>query len=213
MGRPAAYLGQRALHRTNVARGALELVDAEGAEALTFRRLGARLGVKAQSLYTHVKSKEDLLAAVSWALLGDIAMHVRPEAGWREWLGDAARFVRGELAAHPRAVPVVAAAGPGRVCSWLENGAVPEVLVRAGFSVDEAFSAVDAAVALAVGFAQADAWQRQVEPKAPADQVPEAAREAASFSFVLGALLDGLDARRSGARRRARPSGGTDRER
>ena len=43
---------------------ARELLEEEGAEALTMRRLGARLGIRASSLYKHLPSKAALEAAI-----------------------------------------------------------------------------------------------------------------------------------------------------
>ena len=42
-------------------RAAVELADAEGIDALTMRRLAARLGVEAMTLYYHVKNKTDVV--------------------------------------------------------------------------------------------------------------------------------------------------------
>jgi AcrR family transcriptional regulator len=60
------------LSRARVCQEALALVDAEGPEALSMRRLGARLGVEAMSLYRHVRDKADLIDALHAAVLGDL---------------------------------------------------------------------------------------------------------------------------------------------
>ena len=44
---------------------AIELLDREGPDALTMRRLGAELGVEAMSLYRHVPSRDALLDALA----------------------------------------------------------------------------------------------------------------------------------------------------
>jgi AcrR family transcriptional regulator len=49
------------LSRDRILQAALELVDAEGVDALTMRRLGEKLGFEAMSLYRHVESKDDVL--------------------------------------------------------------------------------------------------------------------------------------------------------
>ena len=49
------------LSREEIVDAALAIVDAEGLEALTMRRLGAALGVEAMTLYYHVPNKEALL--------------------------------------------------------------------------------------------------------------------------------------------------------
>jgi len=50
--------------REDIVRAALELLEKDGAEALTMRRLADRLGVKAPSLYKHLAGKEELEGAL-----------------------------------------------------------------------------------------------------------------------------------------------------
>jgi AcrR family transcriptional regulator len=75
--------GRAALSRERVLDVALELVQREGLEALTMRGLADRLGVRAASLYWHVRDRGELVALLAERLLGT----VRPSAtdgGWRE---------------------------------------------------------------------------------------------------------------------------------
>src|SRR5205814_1595470 len=44
---------------------ALRIIDADGLEGLSMRKLAAELGVRAASLYRHVPGKDDLLHAVA----------------------------------------------------------------------------------------------------------------------------------------------------
>jgi AcrR family transcriptional regulator len=52
------------LSRERVLLAALRLADAEGLEALSMRNLAQELGVKAMSLYNHVKNKDDLIDGI-----------------------------------------------------------------------------------------------------------------------------------------------------
>ncbi len=53
-----------------IAAAARELVESEGREALTMRRLAERLGMRAPSLYKHVRDKEELeMLVIGSALL------------------------------------------------------------------------------------------------------------------------------------------------
>ena len=52
------------LSRDGIIAAALALVDAEGLEALSTRRLAAELGVSGPSLYNHVATKDELIDAV-----------------------------------------------------------------------------------------------------------------------------------------------------
>ena len=52
------------LTRESIADAALRLIDREGLEALTMRRVGAELGVEAMAIYHHIPDKESLVEAV-----------------------------------------------------------------------------------------------------------------------------------------------------
>jgi TetR/AcrR family transcriptional regulator, tetracycline repressor protein len=96
------------LSRQLVCHEALTLVDEEGLEALSMRRLGARLGVEAMSLYRYVRNKADLLDALHAAVLGDLAPPALREsdADWRGVLGGLARALRAALLRHPHVAPL-----------------------------------------------------------------------------------------------------------
>src|SRR5438105_13507366 len=86
------------LSRERICREALALVDEEGLEALSMRRLGARLGVEAMSLYNHVRNKADLLDALHAAVLGNLQPEVAGD-GWRPLLAGMARALHAALTA------------------------------------------------------------------------------------------------------------------
>jgi len=114
VGRPPHPL----LSRDRIVSAALALVDSEGLEAVSTRRLAAELGVKGPSLYNHVGTKEELLDDVVDAVLAgvDTSMFAglsttNPE--WRAALEKWARTYREAVAAHPNIVPALAT-GLGR---------------------------------------------------------------------------------------------------
>src|SRR5215470_10646554 len=98
-----------ALSRARICSEALALVDEEGLDALSMRRLGARLGVEAMSLYRHVRDKADLLDAIHAAVLGDLGT-VRSggaAAGdWRALVAHMASALRTTLLRHPNVLPL-----------------------------------------------------------------------------------------------------------
>ena len=53
------------LTRERIVEAALHVMDSEGLEAVTMRRIGRELGVEAMSLYNHVEDKDDILNAVT----------------------------------------------------------------------------------------------------------------------------------------------------
>jgi AcrR family transcriptional regulator len=72
MARPAT------IDREAVLEAALRLLDAEGVEALTMRRLASELGVSAMAPYRHVGSKDELLMVLVDRLAARLAYPPRP---------------------------------------------------------------------------------------------------------------------------------------
>ncbi|MEU3316217.1 TetR/AcrR family transcriptional regulator C-terminal domain-containing protein [Streptomyces sp. NPDC006662] len=107
------------LSRERIVEAAGALVDAEGLEALSTRRLAAALGVSGPSLYNHFRTKDAILEAVADAVSArvDLSMFDGARAGadadWRGALHAWAHSYRDALADHPNIVPVLAR-GPGR---------------------------------------------------------------------------------------------------
>lgn len=105
---------QPGLTRQALAQAALRLLEREGVGGLSMRRLASELGVKAASLYWHVRNKEELLDLLTDELMADAQAPPR-EGDWREQvreycvryrrhlLGkrDAAKVVAGRLAPGP----------------------------------------------------------------------------------------------------------------
>ncbi len=78
------YVERKPLSRDRVASAALDLIDESGLDALSMRKLGAALGFEAMSLYNHIDNKDDLLAAVTDRLYGEIIeAYGRPDGDWR----------------------------------------------------------------------------------------------------------------------------------
>jgi AcrR family transcriptional regulator len=87
---------------------AVEVLDAEGLDALTMRRLGSRLGVAAMSLYRHVPNRDALLAAVANRLFSEMVIELDPADSWTGALTRFGTAYRRMLLAHPHAVPLLA---------------------------------------------------------------------------------------------------------
>src|SRR5262249_27379771 len=107
MAAPSRPRRRRTLNRARVVEAALALVEREGLEALTMRRLGRELGVEGMALYTHVRDKADLLDAVAVLVLTELEVPPGGPARWQE------RIRRGVLAwaalqeRYPQAFPLV----------------------------------------------------------------------------------------------------------
>jgi AcrR family transcriptional regulator len=95
------------LSRRGIAEAALELIDADGLDALSMRRLAARLDVEAASLYHHVVSREDLLDEVIALINEDVELApLGGHAKWQDRLAAFARSYHQAFARHPEIVAV-----------------------------------------------------------------------------------------------------------
>jgi AcrR family transcriptional regulator len=110
------------------------LVDAEGLEAVSVRRLATELGVRGPSLYHHFATKADILDAVADAVVAQVDVSAFGTQDWREALKSWAYSYHAVLSAHPNIVPVIAH-GPGRRPAALAMAdTVYGALVDAGWS-------------------------------------------------------------------------------
>jgi TetR/AcrR family tetracycline transcriptional repressor len=96
------------LSRDRVLRAALGLVDREGVEALTMRRLGRELGVEAMSLYGYVDSKDDLIEGVVEQVFRQMPLIAPGPGEWQVRVRRHAATYRKVLLDHPNAVRLVA---------------------------------------------------------------------------------------------------------
>jgi AcrR family transcriptional regulator len=175
------------LSRARVCKEALALVDKEGLEALTMRRLAARLGCEAMSLYKHVRDKADLLDALHAAVLGDL----QPEAAadrkkhgrdhlpqWRLLLGGLARALRTALLRHPNVVPLFTTRPVSAPEAVSTVSRALGALLEGQFHPPEADRALYVVGMFTIGHAIFEKTVRRDE----------------TFSFGLEALLDGIEA-------------------
>jgi AcrR family transcriptional regulator len=201
------------LTRARILGCALALIDRDGLESLSMRKLAAQLGVAPMSLYNHIPGKDALLEGVTETLLAEIDISL-PEDGWAETLRSAVLSFRRVLLDHPHAVPLIeskrvmtpAALRPVEFSLSLFRGA--------GFSPDDALSAHWAIVGFTLGHVtfQISNPLTEVSPQEalarsgelPAQQFPcyfEVLPKAAScdydaaFDFGLDILIQGLQAK------------------
>ncbi len=102
-----------ALDRQQVVAEAVALLDAEGLDGVTTRKLATRLGVRSPTLYWHVPNKAALVTAIADAILADLVGRMSPptpDEPWQDWLTGLARELRRALVAHPDGARVISAA-------------------------------------------------------------------------------------------------------
>lgn len=89
-----------------VVTAALEIIDAEGADALSMRKLAQSLDREVMALYRHAKNKAALLDGVIELVLGEFT--IDPNADdWANELRALSRNFRRLALAHPHVVPLM----------------------------------------------------------------------------------------------------------
>ncbi|MFD7700676.1 TetR/AcrR family transcriptional regulator C-terminal domain-containing protein [Streptomyces caelestis] len=104
---PAAVAARQALSREAIARAAMRVLEREGIAGLSMRKVAAEVGVKAASLYWHVRNKEQLLDLLNDELMADAQPPPR-NGEWREQFREYCMRYRAHLLGRRDAAKVVA---------------------------------------------------------------------------------------------------------
>jgi AcrR family transcriptional regulator len=90
-----------ALSKERIVGAAVEILDADGEGALTFRALSARLATGSGAIYWHVANKDELLAAAAAEVVGRVVTDVPAGTDPREAVRAVALGVFDAIDAHP----------------------------------------------------------------------------------------------------------------
>jgi AcrR family transcriptional regulator len=196
-GRPAK------LSHEAIVTAALALLDREGAEALTMRRLAGELGVEAMSLYRHVSDRAALLESIADRLAAEIERRP-PDEDWVDALRGVAIELRALAHRHPAAFTLVAmrVLNTSGVLRPIEDALA--ALRRGGFTPARAVFAYRLIVTYARGYALAElaGFALEVGPEQQLPQVRSLSRRLAgepteaNFRTGLETILGGLRAER-----------------
>jgi AcrR family transcriptional regulator len=184
------------LTRDRIERAALAIVDRDGVEALSRRRLGAELGVEAMSVYYYVPGKDALLDRVAARVAGEVRVELADGTAWRPALHALGDALRATLRAHPRAVTVVATRPLDPEAGRRFIAPVFGPLLEGGFDEERALLAIQSVAVFTVGHALAETGAGQDADDAAQPDGPTREGTAAYydrwFALGLGALVDGL---------------------
>jgi AcrR family transcriptional regulator len=119
-GRPRT--GEEPLTRERILSTALSMVDEEGIEALSMRRLARELGVDPMAIYHHLPNKRALLSGLIEEVFSEMRM-LEPEEmrSWRERVRAWARAFRDVARSHPKLVPHLASYSEAATEATLES--------------------------------------------------------------------------------------------
>lgn len=189
---------QPALSREAIVREAVAMLDSDGIEALSMRKLGARLNAGATSLYRHVATKDELMELA----VDEVAAEIRvPElqdgAQWRAAVGEAAAGFRATALRHPWLSSVLGQAGLAylgpNLMSYSERLAA--LFTAAGFP--EPSRAIDTVLSYVIGMSTTEAaWLTTVARSGETEAgfiarlMPAAQQAAAGHEHLAGSYTD-----------------------
>ncbi|HWI22154.1 MAG TPA: TetR/AcrR family transcriptional regulator [Baekduia sp.] len=210
------------LTRETIVTTAIRILDAEGLDRFSMRRVAEELDTGAASLYWHVGSKDGLLDLIMDEVVGEQEVPEPDPEGWQEQIKEVARTMRRTILRHRDIVRISIGRipmGPNamvlseRVLAILRAGGVPdELAVQSyllmmsmvnGFTMDEGGYVEEPPIG-APSLEEAGAMVRSYLAALPAKQFPNLREVAdhfaitdqdARFEMLLDLFVDGLAAR------------------
>jgi AcrR family transcriptional regulator len=121
---PKKRTARQPLTREAIVDAAVRILDGEGADALTVRRLGKELDTGAATLYWHISGKDELCELVYDRLMGEVELPEPDPSRWEEQIKEFARQGYRVMLSHNDAVKLSIGkvpAGPNmlRMIEWL----------------------------------------------------------------------------------------------
>ncbi|MEU7900943.1 TetR/AcrR family transcriptional regulator C-terminal domain-containing protein [Nonomuraea sp. NPDC049152] len=161
--RPRKQREQPTLSRESIVTEAIGLLDAEGVENLSMRRLAQRLNAGATSLYRHVANKDELIELVVDEVYGELRVPDPDDpdaaAGWRAAIAEGAHSLRAMILRHPWVAAVLGQVGLASLGPNLgrQSGRILAHFRQAGFQAGEAGQAMDTLIAYVIGMTTSEA--------------------------------------------------------
>ncbi len=200
------------LTREQIVAEAIELLDAEGVEALSMRKLGTRLKAAATSLYRHVANRDELVQLAVDEVFGELDP---PDAvgrtSWRATVARTATDLRAMVLRHPWVGPELGQVGLlhiGPNATRATAGLLAQ-FEAAGFPAGEEDQAAGALMSYVIGSATTEAAYLSLiarsgvpEREWVADRSPDFGQDTdlrqmreSRFTYGLERILDGLATR------------------
>ncbi|WP_216893679.1 TetR/AcrR family transcriptional regulator [Nocardia alni] len=148
MGRPKVPL----VDREEVITKALDIIDRDGLEALSLRRLGTELGVTGAALYHHFADKEEILRGVVETVLAREVIPRIPGGTWEQYVVESVTRYRTSLLTHPNAAPLMQP-GAGRVLVNIPREYIVTMMLESGVPKRLCYPIIDSMETMAYGAA------------------------------------------------------------
>lgn len=185
--RAMAVRSDPALDRARLVDAAFALLEADGLEALTMRRLAARLGVQAPALYWHVADKAELMGMMAARIYAAAYAGASEAADPGSWLIGFGTALRASFTAHRDGARLCAGASPTRQADPEAHAAtITAPLVALGLARERALVCQATVISYTLG------WTLFEVNGPMRDHLAQMMAFPASFVTGLEALVEGL---------------------
>jgi AcrR family transcriptional regulator len=210
---------RRALSRDAIVDATIRVLDAEGLDAVTMRRVAQELGTGGASLYAHVDNKDDLLELIRDRVIGEMHVPEPDPENWREQIKECVREMRRVFVAHSDLARVNLAnipLGPNaigqmdRMLAILRTSGLPDQVIAFAADLLALYATVvaveDSSYASRLSPEEAERYFRELGEylhSLPADRFPNMAALAPAmmagdpderFEFGIEVLISGIEA-------------------
>lgn len=151
----SAPAARRPLTRERILQTGLQMIDEQGLEAFTMRKLAQDLGVDPMSIYRHFENKDALLDGVADVLWSEVKL---PESrvGWEALLRSFATSLRALAHAHPHAYALLCKNQSLSLALLRLCDVALEQLQQAGFEQKRALEILCTVSSYAMGYAMVE---------------------------------------------------------
>lgn len=139
------------LSRNRIIAAAMDLIEAEGPQAVSMTRLATELGCGLIPLYSHVPSTSALLDGIAATIMSGIEAGPHAGSGWADQMRAQARAIRQAARAYPRCSVAVAGREPATAAMHWPTEHALATLRTAGFCGQDAVRIVRALAAYLMG--------------------------------------------------------------
>jgi TetR/AcrR family tetracycline transcriptional repressor len=200
----------RTASRPRIVDAARRIVEADGVDAVSMRKVAAEVGLAPTAIYWHVGSRDDLLHAVLDEMVADLPPIRARGTGPRDRIASVARAARQEFHDQVATLKLATELGRGNELSFRAQVALAREMTAAGLDGDDAVAALRSILFLVGGFVMIEEEYRQRPPGELAtgslwaavedDAIDPAIRTAmtgptdtdALFAYALDRLLDAV---------------------
>ncbi|WP_100521012.1 TetR/AcrR family transcriptional regulator [Mycobacteroides abscessus] len=168
---------------------ALELLDAEGSEALTTRRLAADLRISTRTLYQQVGSRDELIRALVARHFSQLRLDFHEHDSWESTALNWCLALHDALRAHPFLTELMTIDDRNAVMDYVEE--LTNATLREGFPNSLAIECSRALVNLTINHTVMEVRGLR-EPKLSRDTLAESRRVEKNFPMSVRWMLAGI---------------------